>query len=170
MHVQHKLVLELKRVSNHQPAKCYKNYQELIKEGIVEKDTSNLVWKNASVSCLWRKETCHALPHWYDIQPKACRSVQPYRTQWMQRHTTSHLENENKKISFSVGIRWLKAASCTPPGTLLRYLWGMYSMSRLILMIFVADLIKCRLNYFMSVVACRPVTPRLWSEFFVWLL
>jgi hypothetical protein len=30
-------------------------------------------------------------------------------------------------------------------------------------MILVADLIACRLNIFMSALACRPVTPRLWS-------
>jgi len=27
---------------------------------------------------LRRKEKCHALPHRFDIQPKACHSVQPY--------------------------------------------------------------------------------------------
>jgi len=37
-------------------------------------------------------------------------------------------------------------------------------MSRLISMILVADLIARRLNFVMSAVACRPVTPRLWSE------
>jgi len=41
-------------------------------------------------------------------------------------------------------------------------------MSCLICMIFVADLVACRL---MSAVAYRPVkTPRLWSGFLVWLL
>ena len=37
---------------NHQSTKCYTNtkYQELIKEGIVENDTSNSFWKNASVT------------------------------------------------------------------------------------------------------------------------
>jgi len=43
-------------------------------------------------------------------------------------------------------------------------------MSRLIRVIFVADLTACRLKYFMSAVACRPVTLRLWSGFLVWLL
>ena len=47
-------------------------------------------------------------------------------------------------------------------------LWGMYSMSRLICMILVADLIACR--FFMNAVARRPVTPRLWSGFLVWQL
>ena len=28
---------------------------------------------------LWGKEKCHALPHRFDIQPKACHSVLPYR-------------------------------------------------------------------------------------------
>jgi hypothetical protein len=37
-------------------------------------------------------------------------------------------------------------------------------------MIFAADLIACRLNSFMSAVARRSVTPRLWSGFLVWLL
>ena len=36
--------------------------------------------------------------------------------------------------------------------------------------IFVADLIACRLNLFTSAVACRLVTPRLWSGLLVWLL
>jgi hypothetical protein len=27
----------------------------------------------------WRKEKYHALPHRFDVQPKVCRSVQPYR-------------------------------------------------------------------------------------------
>jgi len=34
-----------------------------------------------------------------------------------------------------------EAEACTPPGVLLRYLWGLYIMSCLICMIFVADLI-----------------------------
>jgi hypothetical protein len=38
-------------------------------------------------------------------------------------------------------------------------------------MIFVADLLAYRLDFFMSAVACRPVrTLRLWSGFLVWLL
>jgi hypothetical protein len=40
-----------------------------------------------------------------------------------------------------------EAEACTPPGVLLRYLWGLYSMSRLICMIFFADLIAYRLNF-----------------------
>jgi len=39
-----------------------------------------------------------------------------------------------------------------------------------ICMIFVADLIAWRLGCFMSAVACRAVTPKLWSGFLVWLL
>ena len=35
---------------SHQSTKCYTKYQELIKEGIVKKDTSNSLWKNASVT------------------------------------------------------------------------------------------------------------------------
>jgi hypothetical protein len=46
---------------------------------------------------------------------------------------------------------------------------GLYLMSRLICMIFVADLLACRIEFFMSAV-CRPGTQRLWSGFPVWLL
>ena len=41
-------------------------------------------------------------------------------------------------------------------------------MSRL--MNFAVDLIAYRLRFFMSAVACRPATPRLWSGFLLWLL
>jgi hypothetical protein len=58
MLVQHKLGPKLKKVSDHQSTKDYTKYQELIKEGIVEKDISNSFWKSASV---WRKEQCHDL-------------------------------------------------------------------------------------------------------------
>ena len=47
---------------------------------------------------------------------------------------------------------------------------GFVFKSRLMCMVFVADLITCRLNIFLSAVACRPVTPRLWGGFLVWLL
>jgi len=48
MHVrQHKLGPKYKNISNHQ---SYTKYQELIKEGIVEKGISNSFWKNASVT------------------------------------------------------------------------------------------------------------------------
>ena len=50
MHVQHKLGPKQKKVLSHQSTKCYTKYQELIKEGIVKKDTSNSLWKNASVT------------------------------------------------------------------------------------------------------------------------
>jgi hypothetical protein len=59
----------------------------------------------------------------------------------------------------------------TLPGVLIRYLWGLCLMSRLICIILVVDLmIACRLIFFMVALACRPVTPRLWSGFLVWLL
>ena len=32
-------------------------------------------------------------------------------------------------------------------------------MSRLICVVFVADVIACRLDFFLSAVACRPVNP-----------
>ena len=57
-----------------------------------------------------------------------------------------------------------EAEACTPPGVLLRYFWGwLCSISRVICMIFVADLIACGISSFMSAVACKPVTLRLWS-------
>ena len=51
--------------------------------------------------------------------------------------------------------------ACTPPGILLRYLfvWVVFNASRLICMVFVADLIARMLDFSMSAVACRPVTP-----------
>ena len=48
---------------------------------------------------------------------------------------------------------------------LLRCFWGVCSVSRLIFKISVADLVACNLILFMSAVARRPVTPRLWSVF-----
>jgi hypothetical protein len=38
IHVQHKLGPKSKKVKSHQSTKCCIKYQELIKEGIVEKD------------------------------------------------------------------------------------------------------------------------------------
>jgi hypothetical protein len=60
MHVQHKLGSKTKKVSNHPSAKCYTKYQELIKEGIVEKDISNSFWKNASVTSGEKKNVMSA--------------------------------------------------------------------------------------------------------------
>jgi hypothetical protein len=53
---------------------------------------------------------------------------------------------------------------------LLRYFGGLCSMSRLICMISVPDLIACRLNFIIGAVAYRPVTLRMWSRFLVWPL
>jgi len=50
MHVQHKLGPKSNKVSNHQTTKCDIEYQELIKEGVVEKEISNPCWKNTSVA------------------------------------------------------------------------------------------------------------------------
>jgi len=58
MHDQHKLSSKSKKVLSHQSTKCYTTYQELIKEGIAEKDISNSFWRK-----------CHALPHRRGIQP-----------------------------------------------------------------------------------------------------
>jgi len=62
---------------------------------------------------------------------------------------TSHrgdVENEIRE-AFQWGSGGWEAKACTPPGVLLKYLWGLCSMSCLICIIFVADLIACRLIY-----------------------
>ena len=74
---------------------------------------------------------------------------------------------EQKRRGFSVGIRWLGGRSLHTTRSIAHIFLG--SMSRLICMIFVADLIACRLSLFISVMK-RPVTPRLWSGFIAWLL
>ena len=43
--------------------------------------------------------------------------------------------------AFQWGSSGWEAEACTPPGVLLRYLWGFCLMSRLIYTIYVADLI-----------------------------
>ena len=69
----------------------------------------------------------------------------------MQGHTK--IPPGEKIRSFSVGIRWLGAETCTPPGVLLSYFWRLCSMSASsACLIFVADLIAYRLIYFMSAV------------------
>jgi len=75
MYNQHRLGPKSKKVSSHQSTKCYTKYQELIKEGIVKKDTSNSFWKMSPMEK--RKLSCSVAQ--ICIQPKACRSVQPYR-------------------------------------------------------------------------------------------
>jgi hypothetical protein len=61
-------------------------------------------------------------------------------------HHPMDAETHNNKTRgfFQWGSGGWEAGACTPPGVLLRYLWGLYSMSRLI---FVADLIACRLDF-----------------------
>jgi hypothetical protein len=54
--------------------------------------------------------------------------------------TTSTWRIKIKK-AFHWGSGGWEAKACTPPGVLLRYLWGLCSISRLICMTFVADLI-----------------------------
>jgi hypothetical protein len=65
-------------------------------------------------------------------------------------------ENIRSFIKVSGDNQWgsggWETEACTPPGVLLRYLWGLCSMSRFICVILVADMIACRLNFFMSAV------------------
>jgi len=85
----------------------------------------------------------------------------------MQKHTTSHLENKNRKI-LSVGCRWLGGRSLHTTKSIAQILVGIVIMSHLY--DFFAGLVACRLNFFMSAVARRPGIPRLWSFFCAWLL
>jgi len=87
----------------------------------------------------------------------------------MQRHTrTSHLENKNKR-SFLVGSGGWEAKACNTARSIARIFLGVvFNVSHLY--VFVANLIACRLDFITSAVACRPVTPRLWSGFLVWPL
>ena len=64
----------------------------------------------------------------------------------MQRHTTSHLENKYKR-SFPVEIRWLGGRSLHTTWSIAQIFVGLYSMSCLICMNLVADLIACRLEF-----------------------
>jgi hypothetical protein len=66
-----------------------------------------------------------------------------------------------------MGVRWLGGRSLHTTRSIAQIFVG---DPRLICTIFVAELTACRLTIFLGVVACRPVTPRLWSGFVVWLL
>ena len=44
----------------------------------------------------------------------------------------------------------------TPLGLLINCSWGLCSMSRLIYVVFVADLVACRLKFFHECFVCRP--------------
>jgi len=92
--------------------------------------------------------------------PNRCRDTQ---------HPTWRTKEERLFSGDQVVGSW-EAEACKPPGVLLRYSGGLCSMSRLICMMFLADVIACRLDFSLSAVACRPVTPRLWGGFFARLL
>ena len=81
---------------------------------------------------------------------------------------TSHLENKNKR-NFSVGIRWLGGRSLHTRSIAQIFVGVVLDVSsHLYSFCCGSDCMKAL--FFMSAVACRPVTPRLWSEFLVWLL
>jgi hypothetical protein len=65
----------------------------------------------------------------------------------MQRQTTSHMENKNKRLSSGDQVAGRQRKACTPPGAVLRNFWGLCSISRFIRMAFVADLITCKLDF-----------------------
>jgi hypothetical protein len=84
----------------------------------------------------------------------------------MQIHTTPHLENTIEEAFSGDQVVGRQEPAHHAPGVSLKYSWGLCSMSRLIGM----TLIARRPVFIMSDVACRPVNPRLWSGFLVWLL
>jgi hypothetical protein len=67
----------------------------------------------------------------------------------MQRHTTSYLENNSRK-GFSVGIRWLGDRSLHTTKSIAQMFLGSVFNVLSHLHDFVADLIACRLDNFMS--------------------
>ena len=89
----------------------------------------------------------------------------------MQNHTTSqHLPGEHAEKGSSMGIRWLGGRSLHTTRSTAQIFVGVVFNVSSYLYVLVADLIAYRLNLFMSAAARRPVTPRLWSGFLVWLL
>jgi len=81
----------------------------------------------------------------------------------------SHLENKRGKTFQWRPGGWEADAWQHTSRSITLIILGVVFMSRLICMIFIADLIACRLDI-MNTVACRPITLRLWSGFLVWLL
>ena len=72
----------------------------------------------------------------------------------MQRHSIPPEECNQEKLFGGDQVAGWEAEACPSPGVLLKYFWGLCSMS----------------SSFINVVACGPVTLRLWSGCFVWLL
>jgi len=92
----------------------------------------------------------------------------------MQRHT-SHLENKRGGgEAYQWGSRgWLGGRSLHTTRSIAQIFVGVVFNASSHLHDFCcgSDCMSLgRLNYFMNAVACRPVTPRLWSGFFVWLV
>jgi len=73
--------------------------------------------------CRWFKH------HWHGLEKRYC--FVSCTNPWMQRHTTSHLEDQIRE-AFEWGSDGWEAELCTPPGVLLRHSWGLCSMSHLI--------------------------------------
>jgi hypothetical protein len=80
-----------------------------------------------------------------------------------------HLDNKNKR-SFPVWIRRLGGRSLHTTRSIAHIFMGVVlNVSSRLSVIYVADLLACRLNLFISAVACRPVNRKLRSAFLVWL-
>ena len=91
----------------------------------------------------------------------------------MVAETQNIISGEQKRKGFSVGIRRLGGRYLHTTRSIAQiFVWVVFNVSspKYVSVIFVADLIACRLTYFIIAVACRPVTPRLWSGFLVCLL
>jgi hypothetical protein len=72
--------------------------------------------------------------------------------------------------SFSAGVRWLGGRGLHTTRSIAQiFVEVVFNVSSHLYSL-VADLIACRLYVSMGAVACRPVTPRLWSGFLVWRL
>ena len=75
MHVQHKLGPKLKKVQTISPQSAPQDTKNWSRKALSRKTLVIHLGK-----ChLWKKEKCHALLYKSDIQPTACRSMQPLR-------------------------------------------------------------------------------------------
>jgi len=111
-----------------------------------------------------RKKQCRKCKHYQHAWIRKGCFLVFCTTQWMQRHTTSHIENKTREaFQWGSGGRSLRTTRSIAQMFLRVVLTVSFHLYD-----FVADLIAFRLNFSMS--ACRPVILRLWSGFLVWLL
>jgi len=87
----------------------------------------------------------------------------------MQRHNIPPGEYK-KRRKFSVGVRWLGGRSLHTTRSAAHIFVGVVFNVSSHLYDFCCGSDCMKAYFFMSAVARRPVTPRLWSGFLVWLL